>query len=107
MGSCGTESTGGFQWRLSGARGAPFQRLKDVSSLPGFPTPHSPPGTPDLRSVYPPSFLKPPPWPLGLKSLDMKEGKKEGRRKEPGALRSRSFYFSEQMGTSATPVLTQ
>lgn len=51
--------------------GAHFQRLKDVSP------PCPPPGTHDLRSVNPLSLLKPPQWLLGLKSLDMKEGRKK------------------------------
>ncbi|MEQ2221246.1 hypothetical protein ILYODFUR_013803 [Ilyodon furcidens] len=63
VGSSGTESAGGFQWRLSGTQG-PLFRLKDVPPL----------------IFYPPSFLKPPLWPLVLKSLDMKEGKKRGTR---------------------------
>ncbi len=80
VGSSGTESTGGFQWRLSAARG-PLVRAQRTSLL------LSPSRNPSrlysklcLLLLFPLRFLKRPQWPLGWQSLDM-EGEEGERRR--------------------------
>ncbi len=98
VGSSGTESTGGSQWRLSAAQG-PLDRVLMMSLLLSpFRNPSPLYSKLCLLWLLPLRFLKRPQWPLGWQSLDT-EGGEEG-----GAWRSRSFYLGEQMGTSATPV---
>lgn len=82
VGSSGTESTGGSQWRLSSAQGPLVRARRTSLLLSPSRNPSRLYSKPCLLLLFPLRFLKRPQWPLGWQSLDMEWRRGRRRLKE-------------------------